>query len=188
MKSVSETAAYYSALLAEYGPTYRAGDHGSADSREARWDVLAAVLADPYASVLDVGCGTGDWTGWRILNGEGWDVSEALIAVARDRHPKYRYHVRDLYASTEVEAYDYVVASGLFQFASSTQMDRGIARMFALCRKAVAFNFLTRTDGTPGEQATDPALVYHRCRMLTDRIVVRIDYLPNDATMYLYRP
>ena len=195
MKSNDDLISYYSARLADTGTPWGAADCGSEASHRARLRALADVMLGDMRlkSVLDVGCGGGSFIdvltpGTRYV---GWDiVPEFIDTGARQEWPLIHsptFQVRDLYDSTEVEAFDYVVASGLFQFAPSVQLERGVARMFALCRKAVAFNVLTRTDGTPGEMAVAPRVLLDLCTRLTPRVVLRTDYLPNDATVYLYK-
>jgi SAM-dependent methyltransferase len=189
VKTTTEIANYYASRLAETGTGWGAADCGSWESHENRLMALSFVsLGRGPGTVLDVGCGVGDLLG-RQMPGRytGWDISGALIGAARGNWPGADFHVRDLYASTEERAFDYVVASGLFQFADPLRLRVGVERMWALCRKAVAFNFLTRADDTPGEHWHDPLAVLAFCRTLTPRVVLRMDYLPNDATVYLYR-
>lgn len=135
--------------------------------------------------MLDVGCGRGAFADycWSGLY-EGWDIASDLLPPSDSRR---NYLVRDLYDSTETDAFDYVVASGLFQFSDINMVVVGVRRMWELCRKAVAFNFITSTDGTPGEECHSPFALAAYCSILTPKIVLRMDYLPNDAMVYLYK-
>ena len=84
---------------------------------------------------------------------------------------------------------DYVVGSGLFAFADQRRLERTVAAMFAVARRVVAFNTLSRWGGdpAPGEFQADPERVLKFCRTLTRRVVLRHDYLPHDFTVYLHR-
>ena len=64
-----------------------------------------------------------------------------------------------------------------------------VARMFALCREAVAFNSLSTwaPDPEPSEFYADPAETLAFCRTLTTRVTLRHDYHTRDFTVYLYR-
>jgi hypothetical protein len=97
------------------------------------------------------------------------------------------FELRDLIASTEIDAFDWVLASGLFQFRPRHYLAAAVTIMLQICRQAVAFNFLTKTDGTRDEYAHDPTEVARICRGIAPRVVLRTDYLPNDATVYLYK-
>ena len=60
-------------------------------------DTFAVRCADARSGVVvDVGCGTGRVTGYladRGLEATGIDLSPEMIAVARQAHPKLRFHV-----------------------------------------------------------------------------------------------
>lgn len=145
---------------------------------------------DDDVTVLDVGCGLGALSSFLPSSRkyEGWDLSKTLIEAARQYWPwPTTFRQRDLYLSTEQSVFDYVVASGLFQFADDARLRAGVRRMWELCRKGVAFNFLTKSDGTPDETAHGPIGILAFCMSLTPKVVLRTDYLPNDATCYLYR-
>lgn len=193
IKANTEIVEHYSRLFADYGSAWKAADCGSQATHNLRLRVLSGIFghyigAQPPISVLDVGCGLGSLNAdlpWRTQY-EGWDLSTVLVEAARECWSS-KFYVRDLYLSTETSAYDYVVASGLFQFADDARMRAGVRRMWELCRKGVAFNFLTKSDGTPDETAHGPIGTLAFCMSLTPKVVLGTDYLPNDATIYLYR-
>lgn len=60
----------------------------------------AAVRRAPSARVLDLGCGTGlavDLTGVGSLDYLGIDLSEGMLAVARELHPRYAFWHGDVF-------------------------------------------------------------------------------------------
>lgn len=191
----TQIAAYYASLLAEHGPSYRAGDYGSAESQAVRFNVLADILpADAswnrvatIESVLDVGCGVGDFT--RSIPAThylGWDFSAPIIEAARAQHPGYRFETRNFKTSTERAMVDCVVASGVFQFRGLTYLKTAVRRMVELATVAVAFNVLTATT-LDEEVVHDPGTILRYCRTLTPRVICRAEYLPNDATFFLFK-
>jgi len=190
-----QIAAYYAAKLAEFGPTFRAGDYGSAESQQIRFEALAeAILTDSAGkvigvpSVLDVGCGVGDLKGAlpTITKYEGWDFSMPIIDAARQKWPTAIFEPQSLLESTTTERADYVFASGLFQFRGLTWLKRAVTRMYELAKTTVAFNVLTATTAE-FEIKHDALTVARFCKTLTPRIVVRTDYLPNDAMVMLFK-
>lgn len=196
----AETIRYYADLLMKHGATFRAGDWGSPASQHTRFGVLTEdfIQSDCACSFLDVGCGIGDMSG-HVLGTqwghtyEGWDVAESLVAAAQARHCADRRHptflVRDLLTSTETRAFDYVLASGLFTHRDAVWMCKAIARMWDLCRVAVAFNCLsTWGDSQPGEFRADPVWTLAWCRQqFTPYLKLDHSYLGHDFTLVLLR-
>lgn len=185
----AQIAAYYAALLAEYGPTYRAGDYGSLESQKVRFGVLAEGIDDAVRplSVLDAGCGIGDFRAF-VPTGivyTGWDFSAPHIEYAKTT-PGGTFEVRDLMKSTETDAFDYVVASGLFQFRGLTYIKKAVTRMFQLSRQGIGFNVLTG-ETLEEEIINDPYTIGRWCRQTLGRVIVRADYKQNDATIHVFK-
>jgi len=102
-------------------------------------------------SVLDVGCGFGDFLSWfqrehGSLDDTGVDLSPDLIAEAPRLHPGVCFIEGEVF---DVEAgegcFDWVVlsvASNEFLHDEGDYAGRVIRRMYALCRKGVDFNLL----------------------------------------------
>lgn len=115
---LSEVADYYAAKLATHGPTARGVDWNGAESQTQRHQQFLRLLGtDRDASVLDLGCGYGDFlrfvrdhgfTGTYI----GYDVAPDMIEAARRLHgeaPDRLWRV----GSTPRESADYAIASGI---------------------------------------------------------------------------
>jgi SAM-dependent methyltransferase len=193
------TSALYRARLATYGANHLALNWGSEAGQTLRFSVLAGVGDMRGRSVLDVGCGLGDFAGWLDANDiaaeyVGLDLTADLVAVARQRHPGRRF-VHGSITDPAVLAgdmFDFVVASGIFatyhQHAQSW-MERAVTRMWSLARHGVAFNSLSSWSPTrdPGEYYANPETVLSFCRSLTTRIAMRHDYHPRDFTVFLHR-
>lgn len=111
---LAEQAEYYAACLARHGPTPRGVDWNGAESQALRHRQFLRLLDRDDASVLDLGCGHGDF--FAFLRGQGhrgtftgWDVAAPMIAAARAAHPGASWHV-----GAEPDApMDYAVASGV---------------------------------------------------------------------------
>jgi len=184
-------------LAATHGDHPKALDYGSWASQQARFRVLAEVLPLNRRRVLDVGCGyagladylTGNYGPVRY---EGVDISARVIERARQRHPELALRVLDILEEDPGGPYDFVVANGIFYLLgdeASELMRALITRMFALCRRAVAFTTLSawapRRDSA--EFYADPLETLAFCRTLTPRVALRHDYLPHDFAVFLYR-
>jgi SAM-dependent methyltransferase len=110
------------------GPLWGARARDWADLMEARMTpVYEAVLArsgvGSGAHLLDVGCGAGTTAQVAAASGvraSGIDAAEAMIAVARERHPQSDFHVGDMEALPFADAtFDVVTGFNAFQYAAN---------------------------------------------------------------------
>jgi trans-aconitate methyltransferase len=180
---------YYYELLAKHGPTYKAIDAGSEHTHRKRLEVLTAMIPNARSSILDVGCGLGHLIeyghGVTKAGYRGVDVLPEMIQAARSRRPGWRFEVRDILAAKQIWPADYVVASGLFQFATMQSIEQALATMYRLCRKAAAANFLR--EGEAEECVVSPIAMLRYGLTLTLWVTVRADYLKNDFTIVLFK-
>jgi SAM-dependent methyltransferase len=193
------TVDYFTRLNAAHGIHHRALDWASAESQRARFERLAAIADLRGTSVLDVGCGQGDFLSWlreqRVAcRYQGVDLTPAMIDACRRRFPDAEFAVGSATRLPfgEGERFDFVVAGGIF-YRRTIEPDRfmrqAIEHCFAHCRRGLAFNTLStwgdRPD--PGEFRADPAVVLEFCRSLTRRVVLDHGYHFGDFTIRLYR-
>ena len=111
---------YYTDLIERYEVDVRALDWGSQESQELRFSVLAQVGQLSGASVLDVGCGMGDFFGWLKQEGievkyTGIDITPKMIEVAQQRFPEAKFELKNLLdiENSKVERYDFILQSGI---------------------------------------------------------------------------
>jgi SAM-dependent methyltransferase len=167
----------------------------SREIQEIRFNMLAGIGIEAGDSVLDVGCGFGDFKRWfeqsgRELEYTGIDLSPDLLREAKKRHPDVQFIEGDLFDMTFAEkSFDWVILSGALN--ENFQDDgvyayRMIARMFDLCCKGVAFNLLdARFLQAHDLQSHQPETVLRYCRTITPDCEMHDDYLRNDFTIYM---
>ncbi|NWF39577.1 class I SAM-dependent methyltransferase [Mariprofundus sp. NF] len=169
----------------------------SREIQEIRFNVLADIGIQNGDSVLDVGCGFADFKSWIEGQGvpvhfTGVDISPDLIYTARERHPECELLCAEL-SDFELEngAFDWVVLSGAMNEQLHDEGEyarRQIARMYALCRKGVAFNMLdARHLRAHDLQSVDPLEMLAYCKTLCPNCELHDDYLANDFTIYMRR-
>lgn len=148
-------------------------------------------------SVLDVGCGAGDFYRHlhkREINSSytGTDISSNMVSACRNRFPGQIFRHVDIVDLPDNEAYDYVVSFGIHNI----RVDNGweilqalAARQFQLCKKAAHVSILTdRYEGfAPHIQSWNAERVLSLALSITPCVVLRHDYLPNDFSVTLYR-
>lgn len=194
---------FYENEVARHGLTYKGLGYNQHESQIRRFEVLAAVGDLNGSRVLDVGCGLGDlvrfiWDLGVVPDYTGLDLCEHMITECRKRIERRRlgparFIVGDVLDFEDFDApYDYVLSSGIFGLWTPETLARvepTLERMFGLCKKAVAVNFLSARAGHHAARSLylQPNNVLDLAWRLTPTVTLRHDYLPNDFTLYLYR-
>jgi SAM-dependent methyltransferase len=125
---VSQVAAYYASKLATHGPTPQGVDWNGQTSQNVRHQQFLRLLEGSVeSSILDLGCGYGDFL--RFLRGEGYrgayigyDAAPDMIAEASRLHgqgPDRQWRV----GASPVEVVDFAVASGIFNVKGDVSID-----------------------------------------------------------------
>jgi SAM-dependent methyltransferase len=116
---VSGVADYYASKLALHGATPQGVDWNGQASQNVRHQQFLRLLAGALdASILDLGCGYGDFL--RFLRGEGhrgpylgYDAASGMIAEASRLHgygPDRQWRI----GTSPVEVVDFAIGSGIF--------------------------------------------------------------------------
>jgi ubiquinone/menaquinone biosynthesis C-methylase UbiE len=171
---------------------------GSRKSQEKRFDILSKIAPLNGSSLLDVGCGLGDFYGWVCRNGlqisyKGIDITPSMIQQARENYKEAKFEELDILTDTKAgSSFDYVFSSGIFNRKISNHeafVKSMISQMYAICRKGVAFNILsTKADFMEeSEFYADPCEMLNFCLTLSRAVVLKHNYMPHDFTVYLYK-
>lgn len=193
---------YYEGVLEDKGVRPEGVDWKSRAAQEEAFSIFANAIP-PAASVLDVGCGLAHFGDFLRRIGHtgaytGIDISEKMVAAARERNPELDVRRLDLLADGGIppESYDFVVACGVFTehfeipFGEFEEFVRRlVARMFEVCRVSAAFNLLTdqvdfRVDRL---HYANPVAYLEWARTLTRFVTLRHDYPAYFFTLQLYR-
>jgi hypothetical protein len=111
------------------------------------------------------------------------------VAVQRwGKHPQARFLLGDITAAG-LPAADYVLCSGTLNYRhrQAGWVQTAITALFAACKKALAFNLLSRVEDPEGilvAYNADAILQY--CRTLTPHTQQVTGYCPGDFTVYMY--
>jgi SAM-dependent methyltransferase len=116
---LSEVAAYYASRLEAYGTTPQGVDWNGVDSHEQRHkQFLRLVDGSPNASIIDLGCGFGDFLRFLRDAGHqgrfiGYDIAPSMIEKARRLHGESddcQWRI----GAEPAEVADFAIASGIF--------------------------------------------------------------------------
>lgn len=173
---------YHRARIAQHGcgDVKALGWVGDASQLD-RFTALAAAVDFSHASVIDLGCGTGDLK--RFLDARfdgvsylGIEQVPEFVALARERHAGDRdasFELGDFNAMLLPRA-DHVIACGSLSYRSSNprHLCQAIARMYAAAAQTVVFNVLDAAHFPE-----HPLLIGHAvdevaafCRQLSGRV------------------
>lgn len=194
-------ADHFANRLASAEDEHRAVD-SSARSHEKRFRKMSEIGNLHGKSVLDVGCALGSFHGFLQANGiesdyTGYDITEAMIVGARERHP----HMRDRFQTIDIldgptpePAFDYVISVSPLNLPMSGDGNisttvRLVERMFALCRIGAGICMTSAWTQRPGPETFyyDPADMVRRLGAISPNLRFDHSYLPHDFAVFCYK-
>ena len=197
---IREQRDYFEKLYSEHGNSVESLGWNK-ESQKQRFDVLSKIGNFNGASILDVGCGFGDFLSYLkrrdILPYKyvGIDLISEFIARAAEMHPGTSFYNKDVLSfGNNDSSYGYVVGSGLF-FLDTEDWYKYVLdvadKMFHLCNIGIGINFLSQYNiirPVEGRAYCNPGSVL---QMLMDHISIKAilyhDYRENDFTVFLYK-
>ncbi|MGY4237958.1 SAM-dependent methyltransferase [Bradyrhizobium sp. USDA 4449] len=204
-KILSDVAAYYASKLEIHGATARGVDWNGPESHQLRHrQFLRLIENDPDGSIIDLGCGFGDFLGFLRSSGHrgtftGYDIAPDMIEAARSLHGEgedRRWRV----GAVPVEATDFAIASGVFNVKGTVSaeiwLDYVHQTMDVLAgagRKGFGFNVLSLSSDEdrrrPNLYYADPSLMLSYCLSRYGRSVALLqDYGLYEFTILVRHP
>lgn len=148
-------------------------------------------------SVLDVGCGLGDFHAHlrrRGINADytGYDISPAMIQQCRARYPDQHFASGAFLDYQPPSRFDYTVAFGIHNIrvpGGRVILERVTRHQFRLTGIAAHVNLLTdrSTSFAPHIQAWPAEEILSMALQITPHIALHHDYLQTDFSVTLYR-
>jgi ubiquinone/menaquinone biosynthesis C-methylase UbiE len=192
--------ARYNDRLAKYGVSPEALGWGGGRERQFKRFRAAIEFSlfgeRPIGSILDVGCGFGDFGAWLAeckseVEYTGIDINPALVKAGRERYG-LNLSATDV-TSVPDKSFDLVVANGIFNFRMQHEEHEAYIKDMLNCfmriaRVGIAVDFMsTYVDFShPGAFHCPEVLVIDAVKLKTKRYVVRNDYLDYEYMMYAY--
>lgn len=188
---------FYEKKVKKYGDDVRSPAWGSRESQEKRFETLSQITDLEGKSLLDVGCGLGDFYGWlkeryHNIRYTGIDIAPSMIKTASKKYPEVSFKVKDILEIKREKAYDYVLSSGIFNRripGHKNFVKDSVRRMFELCKEGMAFNIMSQKADfkEKDEYYADPGEMLDFCLGLSRKVVLRHDYMTHDFTVYIYK-
>jgi len=189
--------AYYTESLKMHGPhSPKSLRWITAKDQRARFRVLAHIGDLSGQTILDAGCGVGDFYGF--LSGQtknftylGVDAVPEMVEQARIKFPGVPFAAADMFAVQD--RYDYVFASGslTFNVRGGKQFYYSLIKhLYGLAKNGLAFNMLDDSLFTTDETylSYNPEEVAALSKSITPNYKIITGYLSGDFTVYLYKP
>jgi SAM-dependent methyltransferase len=178
-RRLSHAASYYASRLAQHGATPQGVDWNGTESHERRHTQFLRLLGGhAEASIIDLGCGFGDFLRFLRAAGHrgrfiGYDVAPGMIEKARALHGEGSdrgWHV----GAHPAEAADFAVASGIFNVKGDitdedwrTYVTDTIDVLAGASRRGFAFNVLSLSSDPerrrPDLHYADPVALLGDC-------------------------
>jgi SAM-dependent methyltransferase len=176
---LSHAASYYASRLTQHGATPEGVDWNGTESHQRRHTQFLRLLAGhAETSVIDLGCGFGDFLRFLRAAGHGgrfigYDVAPGMIEKARELHGEgsdREWHV----GAQPAEAADFAIASGIFNVRGDipdedwrTYVHDTIDVLAGASRRGFAFNILSLSSDPdrrrPNLHYADPAAMLGHC-------------------------
>ncbi|MDQ7786095.1 MAG: class I SAM-dependent methyltransferase [Thermodesulfovibrionales bacterium] len=146
-----ELLSFYNRHLKDFGDAPQAV-RWTPEGQLRRYENLLRIAGDfSGKTVLDFGCGKGDFYGF--LRGKnisvrycGIDINENLISLARDKYPEAEFIAMDIEKTDLKRNFDYIILCGVFSLrvAGIQETMQNILKMlFSVCTDALHMNALS---------------------------------------------
>jgi len=149
------------------------------------------------STVLDYGCGTGDF--YRFLKRRGIhvrytgvDINENFISLARQKYPECAFRVMDADEGAFEGYFDYIFICGVFNLqvpGVAEDMKNALVRLFKHCNRGLALNALSSHAPIRDHELhlTSPEeMLKFAIENLSPAVALRHDRVPNDFTLFIY--
>ena len=195
----AEIIARYESRLAEYGHDVRTLASGSDEKQLRRYRALLEAGIGNGDSILDLGCGFGDFLGFLSESGidvdyTGYDIVPGLLHTARELYPDGHFELRDIQETPPDIAFDWVVSSQAFnnrlKYEDNSDVVAEVMKIaFDACRKGVAFDMMSDYVDFREDRLYyfNPESMFACAKGLSEKVVLRHDYLPYEFCLYILR-
>jgi SAM-dependent methyltransferase len=192
---IEEVSKYYTEKVKEHGATPRGVDWNSEESQQLRFNQLLKITDKDTSnfSILDYGCGFGSLYGYLkskqpALNYTGFDISDEMLNKAKDLY-KQDQNAKWINTINDLDKYDYVVASGIF----NVRMETGdkewteyildtLKKIDKMAVKGFSFNILTSYSDKEYMRDylfyADPAFFFDYCKRNFSKYVALLHDYP----------
>ena len=190
---------FFNKLAEKHGYSSKSLAYGSDKSQEIKFDIVTEVGIEDGCSILDVGCGFGDYFNYLKQKGIknvkycGIDISNKIVDFAKEKNSSVNVIQGNVLDLSDDEKYDYVISLGFNCVKTGSNWEtltQVLDKMWKLSKKGIAYNAVsTFSEDSPRKiYFVSPAKVIdYIMNNLTYKVVFRHDYMPHDFTIFAYK-
>lgn len=191
---------FYRESIEHYPPgDVRTMRWNSKESQLLRFNSLLRIGDLSDATILDIGCGTGDFLefldfqGTKYRSFTGIDLMNDFINVAQKRFPNHLFLQGDYFSHNFTQSYDYAFCNGALNVREEDNLAlllKFIKKTLTLSLKAVGVTLLKEAFGyLPDEKIFHYNENIVRDLLSKEKLNFQIynDYTENDFTVFIYK-
>ena len=190
---------FFNKLVEKHGYSPKSLAYSGEKSQKIKFNIVTEVGIEDNCSVLDVGCGFGDYFNYLKQQGIknvkycGIDISNKIVDFAKEKNSSVNVIQGNVLDFLNDEKFDYVISLGLncvktgYNWETLTQL---LDKMWKLSKKGIAYNAVSTFSETSPRKIyfVSPAKVIdYIMTNLTYKVVFRHDYMPHDFTIFAYK-
>ncbi|MBT3362553.1 MAG: class I SAM-dependent methyltransferase [Chloroflexi bacterium] len=192
---------FYNKAIARWDNDIHSLGWGNTESQKVRFSIMSGIGDLNNKSILDIGCGFGDFFGFLGHNGIkpkkylGIDLNPEMVNRSRRNYPDATFEVADILEDDVDWSFDFVIASGIFALEAPNWaeiVERTLLKMHKISKIGFGVNFLsTYTTGDKQSEShfANPSEILSLVSSnISTNVVLKHDYRPNDFTIYVYKP
>ena len=170
----------------------------TAESQSLRYDILSKITDFAGKTILEPGCGYGDFLNFinnkiEIQKYTGIDIMKSFLQNIPEtyRNSSNINFISGDFSKMNFSNYDTVIASGFISYKvfDNNYYLKMISKMFEISNEVVGFNFLDseKFGKHPIIKSHNKDDIIKHCKSLTSNLKIIEDYLPDDVTIVLYK-
>lgn len=167
----------------------------SKESQLKKFDILTEIGDLNNSSVLDIGCGNGDFCGYlnekyKGVQYSGIDFIDTFLdnAIEQNKHYANTKFYHGDFMNGELPPADYVFACGSLNYKNSDPdfIFKAISRLYQHCKIGLGFNLLSETMNIDGILMTySPDTIQDYCKTLSPLVELKRGYEEGDFTVII---
>tara|TARA_B100001167_G_scaffold174750_1_gene127578 strand:- start:321 stop:920 length:600 start_codon:yes stop_codon:yes gene_type:complete len=190
---------FFNKLVEKHGYSPKSLAYSGEKSQKIKFNIVTEVGIEDNCSVLDVGCGFGDYFNYLKQRGIknvkycGIDISNKIVDFAKEKNSLANVIQGNVLDLSDDEKYDYVISLGFNCVKTGTNWEtltQVLDKMWKLSKKGIAYNAVSTFSETSPRKIyfVSPAKVIdYIMTNLTYKVVFRHDYMPHDFTIFAYK-
>lgn len=173
--------------------------YATKNKQNLRYKVLTDIGVKKGSSVLDFGCGLGDFylyckNKFKNIKYIGVDINDCLIQECKRRYPNMDARYVNIAEQSIDENVDFVINSGAFNYPFISKrnyefIEFALKELFKITKIGIASDFFSSYVDYRNEKLfySDPVIIFNIAKSISKRVVIRYDYFPFEFCVYIFK-